>query len=183
MSDSLQPHGLQHARPPCPSLTPGACSNSYPLSWWCHPTISTSVIAFSCLQFFPATGSILMSQLFTSGGQSIGALALVLPMNIQDWYPLGWTGWISLRLKGLSRVFAAAQFKSISSSAFSLLYGPTVTSMHEYWENHSFDYMNFLLQSNDSAFYTLSRLVIAFLPRSKCLLISLLQLGFWSPRK
>ena len=107
MSDSLRPHGLQHTRLPCPSLTPGACSNSCALSWWCHPTISSSVIPFSsCLQFFPASGSFQMSQLFASGGQSIGisASASVLPMNIQDWFPLGWTDWISLQSKGLSRV-------------------------------------------------------------------------------
>ena len=107
MSVSLQPHGLQHTRPPCPSPTPRDYSNSCPLSWWCHPTISSSVVPFSSrLQSFPASGSFLMSQLFTSGGQSIGASASVLPMNIQDWFPLGWTGWISLQSKGLSRVFS-----------------------------------------------------------------------------
>ena len=101
MSDSLWPHGLQHARFPCPSPSPGACSNSCPLSWWCHPTISSSVVAFSfCLLSFPASGSFLMSQLFTSGGQSIGASASVLPMNIQNWFPLGWTGLISLQSQG-----------------------------------------------------------------------------------
>ena len=109
MSDSLRPHGLQHARPPCPSPTPGVYSNSWPLSWWCHPTISFSVVPFSSrLQSFPASGSFQMSQLFTSGGKSIGvsASASVLPMNIQDWFPLGWTGWISLQSKGLSEVFS-----------------------------------------------------------------------------
>ena len=107
MSISLQPHGLQHARPPCPSPTPRDYSNSCPLSRWCHPTISSSVVPFSSrLQSFPASGSFLMSQLFTSGGQSIGASASVLPMNIQDWFPLGWTAWISLQSKGLSRVFS-----------------------------------------------------------------------------
>ena len=109
MSDSLQPHGLQHARPPCPSPTPGVYSHSCPLSWWCHPTISSSVIPFSsCLQSFPASGSLQMSQFFTSGGQSIGVSASTsdLPMNIQDWYPLGCSGWISLQSKGLSRVFS-----------------------------------------------------------------------------
>ena len=108
MSDSLWPHGLQHTRLPCTSPTPGACSNSCPLSRWCHPTISSSVIPFSsCLQSFPASGSFPMSRLFASGGQSIGvsASASVLPMNIQDWFPLGLTGWISLQSKGLSRVF------------------------------------------------------------------------------
>ena len=109
VSDSLQPKGLQHARLPSPSPTPGACSNWCSSSWWCHSTISSSVVPFfSCLQSFPASGSFLMSQFFASGGQSIGASASasVLPMNIQDWFPLGWTGWISLQSKGLSRVFS-----------------------------------------------------------------------------
>ena len=106
VSDSLWPHGLQHARPPCPSPTPGVYP-SCPLSWWCHPIISSSVIPFSShLRSFP--GSFPMSQFFTSGGQSIGVSALtsVLPMNIQDWFPLGWIDWISLQSKGLSRVFS-----------------------------------------------------------------------------
>ena len=105
MSDSLRPHELQHAKPPCPSPTPGACSNSCPSSQWCHPTISSSVVLFSsCIQSFPASGSFQMSQLFTSGGQSTGVSAStsVLPVNIQDWFPLGWTGWISLQSKELS---------------------------------------------------------------------------------
>ena len=109
MSDSLRPHGLQHVRPPCPSPTPGVYSNSCPSSRWCHPTISSSVIPFfSCPQSFPASGSFQMSQFFASGSQSIGVSALtpVLPMNTQDWSPLGWTGWISLQSKGLSRVFS-----------------------------------------------------------------------------
>ena len=108
MSNSLRPYGLQHARPPCPSPTPGAYSNSHPLSLWCHPTISSSVIPFSsCLQSFPASGSFPMSRLFTLGDLSIGASASasVLPVNIQDWSPLGWTGWILL-FKGFSRVFS-----------------------------------------------------------------------------
>ena len=109
MSDSLRPHGLQHARPPCPSPTPGVHSNSCPLSQWCHPTISSSVVPFSsCLQSFPASETFPMSQLFTSGDQDIrtSASASVFPMNIQDWFPLGWTGWISLQFKGLSRAFS-----------------------------------------------------------------------------
>ena len=107
MSNSLQPHGLQHARLPCPSPTPKVCSNSCQSSQWCHPTISSSVLFSSCLQSFPASGSFLMSQFFTSGGQSIGVSAStsVPLMNTQDWSPLGWTGWISLQSKGLSRVF------------------------------------------------------------------------------
>ena len=106
--DSLRPHGLQHTRLPCPSPTPGACSNSCPLSWGCHPTISSSVISFSSpLQSFPALGSFPMSQ-FVSGGQSIRASASAsdLPMNIQDWFPLWWTGLIYLQSKGLARVFS-----------------------------------------------------------------------------
>ena len=109
MSDSLQPHEPQNARPPCPSPTPGVYQNSCPLSRWCHPTISSSIIPFSSRsQFFPVSGSFHMSQLFTSGGQSIGVSAStsVLPMNTQDWSPLGWTGWIILQSKGLSRVFS-----------------------------------------------------------------------------
>ena len=108
VSDTLRPHGLQHTRIPCLSPTPRAYSNSYPLSQWCHPTISSSVIPFSCLQSFPASGYFQMSQLFASGGQSIGvsASASVLPMNTQNWSPLGWTGWISLQSKGLWRVFS-----------------------------------------------------------------------------
>ena len=109
VSDSLWPHEAQHATPPCPSSTPGVHSDSRPLSQWCHPAISSSVVPFSsCPQSFPASGSFQMSQLFTSGGQSIevSASTWVLPMNTQDWPPLGWTGWISLLSKGLSRVFS-----------------------------------------------------------------------------
>ena len=109
VSNSLRPHESQHARPHCPSPTPGVHSDSRPSSQWCHPAISSSVITFSsCLQSFPASGSFPVSQFFTSGGQCIGASASasVLPMNIQDWFPLGWTGWISLQSKGLSRVFS-----------------------------------------------------------------------------
>ena len=109
VSDSLRPHGLQHARLPCPSPTPGACSNSCPSSQWCHPTISSSVIPFSCLQSFPASESLPMSQFFTSGGQSIAvsASATVLPMNIQGWFPIGFTSLISLLSKRPSRVFSS----------------------------------------------------------------------------
>ena len=109
MSNSWQPHELQHARPPCPSPALGVHPNSCPLSGWCHPAISSSVFPFSsCPQSLSASESFLMSQLFACGGQSIGvsALASVLPMNTQDWTPLGWTGWISLQSKGLSRVFS-----------------------------------------------------------------------------
>ena len=109
MSDSLRPHESQYARPPCPSPTPGVHWDSHPLSQWCYPTTSSSVVPFSShLQSFPASGSFQMSQFFASGGQSIGvsASASVLPVNIQDWFPLGLTGWSSLQSKGLSRVFS-----------------------------------------------------------------------------
>ena len=122
VSDSWWLHG--HARLPCLSPTPRVCSNSSPLSWWCHPTISSSGVPFSCLQSFPVSGSFQMSQLFVSGGQSVGvsALASVLPVNIQDWSPLGWTGWISLQPKGLSKVFfnTTAQKHQFFGAQFSL---------------------------------------------------------------
>ena len=109
VSDSSQPHESQHSRPPCPSPTPGVHSNSYPSSWWCHPAISSSVVPFSSYpQSLLESGSFPMSQPFTWGGQSTGvsASASILPMNTQDWSPLGWTGWIFLQSKGLSRVFS-----------------------------------------------------------------------------
>ena len=135
MSDSLQPQELQHARPPCPSPTPGVHTNSCPLNWWCHPAILSFVVPFSsCHQFLPASQSFPMSQLFAWGGQSIrvSALASVLPMNTQDWSPLGWTGWISLQSKGLSRVFSNTTVQIINSSALSLLHSPTLTSIHDH---------------------------------------------------
>ena len=142
VSNSLWPHESQHTRPPCPSPTPGVYSNSCPSSQWCHPAISSSVVPFSsCPQSLPASGSFPMSQLFAWGGQSIevSALASGLPMNTQDWSPLGWTGWTSLQSKGLSRVFSTPQFKNINSLALSLLHSPTLTSIHDHWKNHSFD--------------------------------------------
>ena len=128
----------QHARPPCPSPTPGVYSNSCPSSQWCHPTILSSAVPLSsCLQSFPVSGSFPMSQLFTWGGQSIGvsASASVLLMNTQDLSPSGWTGWISLQSKGLSRVFSKSLlncFPKSNSSVLSLLYSPTLTSIHDY---------------------------------------------------
>ena len=142
MSDSLWPHEPQHTRPPCPSTTPGVHQNPCPLSWWCHPTISSSVVPFSsCPQSFRASGSFQMSQFFASGDQSIGVSAStsVLPMNTQDWSPLGWTGWISLQFKGLSRVFSNTTVQKHHFLAFSFLYSPTLTSIHDYWKNHSLD--------------------------------------------
>ena len=148
MFNSLWPHRLQHARLPCPSPSPRACSNSCPMSQWCHPTILSFVVPFSsCLQSFPASGSFLMSWLSTSGSQSIGASASVLLMNSHDSVPLGLTGLFSLQSKG-----PIPQLKSISSSVFSLLHGLTFTFIHDFWKNHSFDYADFCWQNNVSAF-------------------------------
>ena len=155
MSKSLRPCGLQHTRPLCPSPSPGACPNSCPLIWWCYPTISSSITPFSfCLQSFPASRSFLMSQFFASGGQSIEASASVsvLPMNTQDWSHLGWTGWISLQSKGLTRVFSNTtvqkhQFFSAQPSLWS-------NSHIHTWllEKHSFHCMNLCQQNNVSDF-------------------------------
>ena len=142
VSDSSWPHGPQHTRPAYRSPAPEVYTNPCPLSRWSHPTISSSVILFSsCLQSFSASGSFQMSQLFASSGQSIGVSASVsvFPMNTQDWFPLGWTAWISLLSKRLSRVFS-----NISSSKAPILQHSTffmvqLTSIHNYWINHSFD--------------------------------------------
>ena len=177
MSHSLQPHGLQHFSLLCRPLSPGVCSDSCPLNWWCYLTILSSTIPLRlCLQSFPASSSFPMSLPFGQSigafpmslpfGQSIGASAAVLPVNIQGWFPSGLIGLISLQFKGLLR---APQFESINSSVLSLLYCPNLTSIRDCWKNHSFDYVMSLL------FNILSRLVIAFLPRSKHLLISWLQ--------
>ena len=139
--NSLQPHGLQHARLPCPSPTLRTYSNSCPSHWWCHPTISSSVFPFSShFQSFPASGYFPVSQFSTSGGQSSGvsALASVLPKNIQDLFPLGLTAWMSLQSK-VQESSPTPQFKSINSLALSFLYNPTLTYTHDYWKNHSFD--------------------------------------------
>ena len=185
VSDSLQPHGLQHGRPPCPSPTPGAYPDSRPLSWWCHPTISSFLIPFSShLQSFPASGFFPMSQSFISGGQSIGvsASASVLPMNSQDWSPLGWTGWIS---RDSQEASPTPQFKSINSSALSFLHSPTLTSAfftvqlsHPYMtagKTIALTKWTFVGKVMALLFHMLSRLIITLLPRSKRLFISWLQ--------
>ena len=177
MPNSLWFHGLQQARHPCPSPTPrvtqthvhwvgDAIQPSHPLSSQSPPALS-----------FPASGPFPMSQFIASGGQCIGVSAStsVLPMNIQDWFPLEWTGWISLQCKDSQKSSPTPQFKSINSSLLSFLYHPTPISIHDYWKNHSFNCMNICGQSNVSVFYMLSRLVITFLPRSKRLLISWLM--------
>ena len=151
MSDSLQPHEPQHARPTCPSPTPGDHPNPCPLSWWCHPTISSSVIPISSRsQSFPASGSFQMSQLFAWGGQSVwvSVSTSVLPMNTQDWSPLGWTGLISFRMDWLDLLAVQGTLKRLLQhhrskvsilwrSAFCIV--PTLTSIHDHWKNHSLD--------------------------------------------
>ena len=151
---TLWPHGLPHARLLCPLPTSRAHSNSCPLSRWCHATISSCVVPFSSyLQAFPASGSFPKSQLFTSGGQSIGvsASASVLPVNIQDWFPLALTDWIPLQSKGLSRVFQHQSSKASILQALSFLDSPALTSIHDNWKNYSFDYTDGCRLSNVSA--------------------------------
>ena len=153
-SDDVTVHLLSH-RLLCPPLSPGVYLNSCPLSQWCCLRISSSAALFSfCLQSFPVSGPFPMSRLFATGDQSIGASAsaTVLPMNIQGWSPLGWTGLISLQSKRLSRIFSNTTAQIINSSVLSCLYSPTLTSIHDYWKNHSFDYMDLCWQNNVSAF-------------------------------
>ena len=142
MSDSLQPHESQHARPPCPSPTPRVHSNSHPSRWWCHPAISFSVVPFSsCPQSFPALEPFPMSQLFAWGGQSTGvsALASFLPKKSQGWSPSEWTGWISCSPRDSQESSPTPQFKNINSLALGFLHSPTFTSIHDHWKNHSLD--------------------------------------------
>ena len=178
VSDSLRYHGLQHASPPCPLPTPRVYSSSCPLSRWCHPTMSSSVVHFSsCPQSFPASGSFQMSQFFVSGGQSTGvsASASFLPKKSQGWSPSEWTGWISLQSKGLSRVFSNT---TVQKHQF---FGPQlfiVQLSHPYMttgQTIALTRQTFVARVISLLFNMLSRLVIAFLPGSKCLLISWLQ--------
>ena len=157
MSDSLQPHGLQHTMLLCPLLFPGVCSNPCPLSQWCHITVWSSAVLFPLYllllpSIFTNIGVFWMSQLFSLGGQSIGASESVLPMNIQSQLPLGLTGLISLQSKGLSRVFSSTTLWKHRFFCIQPLHGPTLTSVHDYWKNHGFDYMDLCWQSDVSAF-------------------------------
>ena len=173
VSDSLQPHELQDARPPYPLPVPRVYPNSGPLSPWSHPTISSSVVSFSsCPQSFPASGSFQMSQIFISGGQSFEASGPIsgLPMNIQDLFSLRLTGWISLQSKGLSESSPTPQFKCINSSALSFLYSPTLAFMTT-GKTIALTIWTFVGRVRSLLFNMLSRLVIIFLPRSKPLLI------------
>ena len=171
MSDSLWHHGLHHTRPPCLSPTPGAYSNSCPLSWWCHPTISSSVVPFSShLQSFPASGSFQMSQFFGSGGESIGVSGSALPVNIQDWFPLGWTGWISLLSMGSQLQHHSSKASILQCSAFF-----RVQLSHPYMTTRkaiALTVWTLVGKVMSLLFNMLSRLIITFLPRSKCLLVS-----------
>ena len=154
LSDSLPPHGLQHIRPPHPSPSPRTCSNSYPLSQWCYPTILSSVVPFSsCLQSFPTSGSFK----WVSSSHQVAkvlesASASILPVNIQYWFPSGLTGLISLLLSDPQESSPAPTFKIINSLVLSPLCGPTFTSIQDYWKNHSFDYVDLCWQSDVSAF-------------------------------
>ena len=176
VSNSLQPHEPQHGRPPCTSPTPRVYPNPCPLSRWCHPTISSSIVPFSsCLQSFPASESFQMSQLFVSGGPRTGfsASASVLPMNTQDWSPLGWTGWISLQSMGLSRVFSNTTASVLRHSAFFI-----VQFSHPYMttgKTIALSRRTFAGKVMSLLFNMLARLVRSFFPRSKHLLISWLQ--------
>ena len=178
MSDSLRPDGLQHTRSPCPSPNPRVYANSCPLSQWCHPTISSSVVPFSsCLQSFPASGSFQMRQLFVSGGQSTGVSASgsVLPMNIQDWFPLWWTGWISLLSKTLKSLLQhhSSEASILWCSPFFIvqLSDPYMTTR----KTIALTRWTFVGKVMSLLFNKLCRLVITFLPRRKHLLISWLQ--------
>ena len=179
VSNSLWPNGLQHTRVPCPSPTPGACSHLWPSSLWCYPIISTSVIPFfSCLQSCPASGSFPMRQFFPSGGQStrVSASASVLPISVEDWFPLGLASLISLQSKGLSRVFLqhhSSKASILQCSAFFIfqISHPHMTT----GKTIALTRWTFAGKMMSLLFNTLARLVIAFLPRSKYLLISWLQ--------
>ena len=178
MSNSLQPHGLQNSRLPCPSPTPRACSNSCPSNRWCHPTISSSVVPFSsCFQSLPASGPFPISHFFTSSGQNIGtsASASVFPMTIWDWFPLGLTDWISLSPRDTQESSPIPQFRSINPSMLSFLYGLTFASYITTGKTITLTRQTFVGKVMSLLFNMLSRLVIAFLPRSKHLLISWLQ--------
>ena len=183
MSDTLGPHGLQHTRLPCPSQSSGVCTNSCSLNQWCHPTISSSVVPFSsCPWSFPASGFFPMSWIFSSGGQSIGASASVLSINIQDLFPLGWTGWISLQSKSLLQHHSSKAPILWCSAFFKVQLYPYMTT----GKNITLTIHTFVGKVVSLLFNVLSRFVIPFLPRSKLLLISWLQSLFtvaWSPVK
>ena len=176
--DSLWPRGQHHARLPSPLPSPKVCPSLCSLLWWCHPAISSSDAFFSfCHQSFPASGTFPLSQLFASDDQNTraSASATVLPMNIQGWFPIRLTGLIFLLSKGLSRVFCTPQFKGISYSELCLLYGPALTTIHDHWEDHGLDYTDVCRRVMSLLFNTLSRSVMASLPRNDHLLTSWLQ--------
>ena len=171
--NSLRPLGLQHARLPCPSPTPRVYSDSCPSSLWCHPTISSSVISFSCLQSFPASGSFLRGQFFPSGDGKYWSFSISPSVSIQDWFPLGWTGWISLQSKGLSRVFTNTTVQK--HQFFGIQLSLKVQPSHPYTTSGktiALTRWTFVGKVMSLLFNMLSRLVITFLPRSKCLIFT-----------
>ena len=188
MSNSLQPHGLQHARLPCPPKTPGSCSNSCPSSEWCHPTISSYVIPFASSPLsFPASGNFPMSQLFASGGQTIGVSAStsVLPMNAQDWSPLEWTGWISLQSKGPLRVFSNTTVQKHQFFCTQLFFF-IVQLSHPHMttgKTIALTRRTFVDKVMSLLFNKLSKLVITFLPRSNHHGCNHHLQSFWNPPK
>ena len=178
MSDSLWPHGLQNIRFPCPSLSPGFCSNSCPLSHWWHISISSSItLFFSCPQVLLAPGSFTKTQFFTSSGQSIeaSALASVVQWIFRVGFLWNWLVWSPCNSRDSQESSPAPQFKSINSFVLNFLYGPTLTSIHDYWKSHRFDYVDLCHRVMSLLCNMLSRFAIAFLPWKKCLLISWLQ--------
>ena len=175
MSDSLWPCGLQHARLPGPSLSPRICSNSCPLNRWCHATILSCVCSFSSnLQSFPASWYFLMSWLFTSGGLSIGVSASqsVFPVGIHGWFPLGLTGLISLQSKGLSRVFSSITVWKHPYFGTQITHDSTLTSIHDYWKNHSFDYVDLFKGLSISLLHSQSAVILE-LPKIKFVIVSI----------
>ena len=189
VSDSLRPDELQHARPPCPSPTPGVHSDSCPSSQWCHPAISSSVVPFfSCPQSLPASESFPMSQLFAWGGQSIGvsALASFLPKKSQGWSPLELTGWNSLQSKSLARVFSNTTVQKHQFFGAQLSLWSNSHIHHNFWQNHSFDYTDLCCKVMSLLFSMLSRFFIALSSKYQCLFFhscSHYLQWFWSPGK
>ena len=177
MSDSLHPHELQHARPPCPSPTPRVHPNPCPSSWWCYPTISFCHPLLLLPSIFPSIRVFSNESALHVRWPKYWSFSFSISPSNEHPGPISfrWTGWISLQSKGLSIVFSNTTVQKHNSSALSFLYSPTLTSIHDYWKNHSLNYTDFVGKVMSLFFNMLSRLVITFLPRSKCLLISWLQ--------
>ena len=177
MSDSLHPHELQNARPPCPSPTPRVHPNPCPSSRWCHPTISSCHPLLLLPSIFPSIRVFSNESALHVRWPEYWSFSFSISPSNKHPGPISfrWTGWISLQSKGLSRVFSNTTVQKHNSSVLSFLYSPTLTSIHDYWKNHSLNYTDFVGKVMSLFFNMLSRLVITFLPRNKCLLISWLQ--------